>query len=491
MTTHIHRGDLFLGYPVTKLKTFLQLCFNEGGFNHPEYLSERRSLDLSEGACAAFLSECQDRGFFEMRVPDRNAGEGDDSWKTKTLHLSRRGEAILHASARKRASKEKARSILDTMVANAEKVLNDPLAPMRVDEIWVLGSFINEDKSDVGDLDVVVTHAYTKCGRGNPYKVREYIDDHYPGVLAESVDSIYGATTWLTRMIFGKRRDALIHDVRFSDLIALHCPCWLVFDAKRGGGIRPEKFPFHPKSERKEDTIKERAVMPILNDVAPVFTPTPVSVLDGDRFRSVILYGSAKDLPESVIEFSQDTEVDGRFSAIACQMEGSAPQVCFAIKRGLECGALEWRYTMDIRATYVSKSFTMYDDTARTFARALGVLRDADMLRIANRRSLLHGFPAIELDVRLCNRSHRMESFVREMKSVTCGFTKDLSRSLPTGFSTGIGFLWEDEEEWAYLAPFEWDEEDWNASNIDRSTYEKWRRKAGRRRGLHGIPATR
>jgi predicted nucleotidyltransferase len=474
VTTHLHRGDHFLGYPVTKLKAFLGHCFDESGFHHPVYLSALSTLDLSEGTCAAFLHECQDRGFFEMRVPDRNAGEGNENDELKTLHLSRRGMAVAVASARKRTTKDKAKAILDSIVSNATKVSNDTFAPIQIETIWVFGSFIDDEKPDVGDLDIVVTHRWSDKWI-DPFKLRKYVDKHYPGLLPYHLDPFHVEVTWVARMIYGKRRNALISESRIRDLIALHCPCRLVFDAKRGGPIPPEDFPFHPKSERRADTIQPRLEMPPLDDIEPDFMPTAASVVVCDRNQWFDIYEKPEQIIESLVPFAAGVNVDGRFGFLVGMMAGSSPAACFVIERRVEYGDLEWRYIVDITATHVRKSYYIGYGNEWTLGRALGTLLVADMIRLADRRSRLSRFPTIVSDVRLCSRCLRLTDFASELRSIVFGKREHTVRpTMPPRFQFGIGFLWAGVEEWVHLPPFEWEDNDWCRSTIDRDDYEQW-----------------
>jgi hypothetical protein len=253
----------------------------------------------------------------------------------------------------------------------------------------------------------------------------------------------------------------------------------LVFDAKRGGAIQPENFQYHPKSERKADTVLERAVMPNLGDVEPEFIPTPVSVLAGDRFSRIKLYGSAGELPSHLVSYSAGINLDGRFGAIARLMDGTRKKACFSIQRSLTCSDTEWRYTMDIRAHGAMKSFEMDDFDLESLVHALDTLLDADMLRLANRRSRLLGFPDIQLDVRPCPRSFSIENFPYVLESIIC--EKDIGpRVLPERFQFGIGVCLDGLMVAWYCSPDEWGEEEWRrSSRVDRDDYEEWRLKVG------------
>jgi predicted nucleotidyltransferase len=452
MTTQIQRGDRFLGYPVTKLKTFLALCFEEWGFLHPMEISNYRSLDLSPGACAAFMSECQDRGFFEMRVPA--IYDEDDSEEKKVLHLSRKGLAVATASARKRATKVRAKSVLDKMIVNAAKVLSDPSSPLLINQIWVFGSFIDETKADVGDLDVVVTHSHAK-GWIDDLKLRKIIDKQYPGILPEGIYAFDVQKAWVKRMIYGRRRNPLVSEVKLHDLVALHCPCRLVFDAKKGGAIVPEDFPFHPQSAGKADTVQERLVMPDLNDEVE-FTPTSAAVLASDR-SSIVIHATAKDRPPNVSLVPAHMQVDGRFVTLVSFGAPGRAIAEFAVKRNLVRNGLQWRYTMEVEIVELGTLFVMNDSYAEEFACFLSTLLDADMLRLASGRSRMPDLPVIELDIRLCRRALRMANFAKKLKSFTCGFEQEIRlKLLPDEFQFGILVLWNGDHELSLVSPSNW-----------------------------------
>jgi predicted nucleotidyltransferase len=119
---------------------------------------------LTAGACAAFTGECFERKFIQVAGPEGH--HDDEAWRRfRNLELSTLGAAVVSASARKRASKAKAHEVLDQILTNAAKLSGDKRAPEVVDQIWVFGSLIDDEKPDVGDLDIVVTTQRTKIGK--------------------------------------------------------------------------------------------------------------------------------------------------------------------------------------------------------------------------------------------------------------------------------------------------------------------------------------
>lgn len=402
MTPQIHRGDTFLGFPATTLKALL-ISWDRGN-REPHTLSELASLNLAYGACVAFLSECHDRGFFEKRLPRGMAPEDyQDPDAHKTLELSSVGLAVKNASARKRVPKERAGKVLASVIDNAARLLDDPRAPKKVTEIWVFGSYLDSNREDVGDLDVVVSSRWRP--RFPIQDFRGYVTDNYPGTVPDSAQYYQADQIWLDRMLFGKRRDPMISVHPIEDLIALYCPCRLVFDSKRGGRIPPEEYLHHPNSTGLAPTVYERSAMPALGEISKTFVPTSASVLVEDADRSCVsLYTNLDELPPVLHTHFDGLHLDGRNGLAACEMDGRGPWTCFYVSRHVEWNPAFWRYTMNIKAVYLHKLVSVRHWQGGGLSKILGALFNSDMLCLADRRSKLSVFPVIELDAVFCPR---------------------------------------------------------------------------------------
>lgn len=107
MTTQINRDDKFLGFPATRLKTLLASW--EKGNNYPSGLSDLKALSLTNGACAAFLGESLHRKYIDIGHHEGRTIEESRERRLQFLELTRAGEAIVSASARKRLRRQRRR----------------------------------------------------------------------------------------------------------------------------------------------------------------------------------------------------------------------------------------------------------------------------------------------------------------------------------------------------------------------------------------------
>ncbi|MBY3158363.1 hypothetical protein HFO56_39375 [Rhizobium laguerreae] len=461
MTTQIVQGDTFLGYPATTLKSLLTSWSR--GKHDAIWLASVRSLNLSVGACAAFLDECHQRGFFEIRQPaERPAeGSGTDDW----LVLSVRGLAIMTASTRKRVPKARAERLLSSIITNATALSSDPRAPVFVRKIWVFGSYIDESKGDLGLLDVAFDYHWRMSPEfyGN---VHSYLDETYPGTVPNLPEPPVHEH-WLEKAIFGGRRSPSVSTNRIAELLTLYCPCRLVFDSERGGEITPEDYTHHPDTTALPPANFQSLVMPELNDISETFEPTTASVFvrDALRYPAVYLYASQDDLPHGLLPYFDGIQLDGRRSFAACIVARGTlrPRACFLVDRSVECEELLWRYTMRIRLVHLGRRNTVEGWYPKALGSVFGTLFNADMLRLADRRSKLSVTPTIELESSFCERSARIDYLVSSMQT----HTDDPDLSLPDQYKFAIRVLCDGVQEWEYTASEE-SEEDNNESWLAR-----------------------
>ena len=129
-----------------------------------ERVSEQTKIALDEAHAA--LERLAADGFLE-RIPTTWNGQPDIEWTTTT-----RGGALANASFLKPITRERARLLLDGVIARATDYNADPDKPMWVDQVSVFGSFLDPDAVDFGDLDV---HAVFSHRSENPADAaREY-----------------------------------------------------------------------------------------------------------------------------------------------------------------------------------------------------------------------------------------------------------------------------------------------------------------------------
>lgn len=214
-------------------------------------LIDRKSLFPLRRDGAIVLEECIDRGLVDP----------------ETYRPTAEGEALARAKARKRATLADADRVLDLFLENVERLNRDNESLSRVDEVWLFGSLMRR-QPDVGDIDLAVSKSWN-TRFGNTFDDREPQADRllmrHPDAPAYWPER-WSKEDWLTdRALFGKRRHPLLASQSgTSDLEALHVPCRLVYDRKRGGRVDDPILRNHPASLGRADTVPPPAQMPDL-----------------------------------------------------------------------------------------------------------------------------------------------------------------------------------------------------------------------------------
>jgi len=488
MTTHITKADTFLGFPATKLRTMLTSW--EKGRCEPHELSGLKSLNFTTGACAAFLGECFDRKFIVVGYPD-GLDEPEDRRGPPILKLSDAGTAIAAASARKRAPKDKAAAALERLVANAERISRDKNALLLVDQIWVFGSFIDDTKQDVGDLDVVVTTRSNEKLKGLDLKARlAHLRKHYPGVVPEHVMFYYREEEWVKRMIYGTRRDPLVAPNSMHNLVGMHRPCRQVYDHGRGGRIAPEDHPHHPDSSERADYMKDRLVMPDLGGFPENFQFIPASVY---MWPAEIVSGVPAVIGERALSPPDlarygSRPLDGR-DGMAAVLEGETGKALFHIGRTVEFTDDIWTYRLTIDAVHVPRGFAMSRWRLHEFTEMIGGLFNGDILRLADRRAKLGVYPEIVADLDFCEKSARFHELVDRMQIVTAEpWSSKRGETLPAEYRYAINLWWSGEMQFGYSGPADYDDCDWDESPVPRDAYEEWLSALGASSATPGSP---
>ncbi|MFS8053254.1 hypothetical protein QD357_10490 [Rhizobium sp. BR 317] len=455
MTVILDKSVEFLGFPASKLQTVLGAWVRAGAW--PNTVSDNKKAELRGGVVSAMLGEAWLRGLISTVGHERKeAADG-------RLSLTEAGATLVTAQKRGRTAKEKAGKVLKGLLDRAQKLSQDAEAPAAADRIWVFGSYVNPEKTEVGDLDVAI-----ECGRTGvvPYggAIGEYIKKHYPGIVPEdSGDWKRGRfeSSFLSKMLYGARRHPLISETDIGILKDLHCPCALVFDRERGGIIEPEYFEHHPDSKRRGDNIYERQVMPDLGVAGTAFEPTPHFVVLPQFANGA----SAKAIEAAV---SAHDENPNRFTIKSI----SGPSL--TVERRMEFGHRRWELTYWIVDGGGDNS-AQWEGGA---ARRLAALAHADLVRLAEHRAQSLGMEEIVVNVEPA--LHGPDSaLAREIRASLFDCLSDEDE--PAGIAPsraygvhlhccggGIGFS----------APHAYDDEAWEAAGdtvpFSREEYEQW-----------------
>lgn len=481
MTTQINRDDKFLGFPATRLKTLLASW--EKGNNYPSGLSELKALSMTNGACAAFLGEAMHRKYIDIGHREGRTIDESRERRLQFLELTSAGEAIVSASARKRTAKAKATKVLDDILRQATRLANDAHAPTAVDQIWVFGSFIDDAKADVGDLDIVITRKGTGVLQENGYaEINAQIAKFYPGVVPQSTEYFRREEVWFDRMLYGKRKDPLIAANSIHILVGLHRPCRLVYDAALGGRITPKDYPHHPNSTKRAKSIKERLVMPDLDIKEDTFVPTTAAVHmwapEMDEGRPAVI--GTRRLSENEIAYYGNRHLDGHNGFALVAGEGDQ-RALFHVTRETELEGDRWFYRMKVEAVHLGKDFDQKTCRWHSPVSMLDDLFGADILRLAHHRHSHQSYATLDFELGFCERCDRMPAFKSDLfNHLRYVLNRREKVLLPEAYRFGVDIIWEDEFQFGYVEPEQFDDEDWADTPISKEAYDAWAKLHGK-----------
>jgi predicted nucleotidyltransferase len=479
MTTNIKRGETFLGFPATRLKTLLASW--RKGNRHPSGLADLKTLSMTSGACAAFLGEAHERGFIGVGHCEGLTVEQSRERGYQHLELTRDGVAILTASAMRRSSKAKAAKVLEGILQRAERLAEDVHAPTAVSQVWVFGSFIDDTKEDVGDLDLVITTRFTGVLKHNKTQdINEQIDRYYPGVVSESTDYYRREDAWLDRMLYGRRRDPLIATTGMHTLVGLHRPCRLVYDAEQGGRITKD-YEHHPLSTGRSDTIKERLIIPDLEKYDQSFKPTTASIYmrapEIDEGWPVVV--GARRLEDQDLAHYGDRPLDGCNGFALVVGEGTERALLhIARNHASHNDDTDWEYEFNVEVVHRAKDFDPHKSRWYPMATVIGELFGADILRYAHHRHGMESYAVIQFKVGLCDIANSMpplkEYLHEQLENVLSQHGKWL---LPAAYRFGIDISWDDELKLSHNSPDYFEEEEWAEKAVTKEAYVDWCRR--------------
>lgn len=386
MTNHLNASTTILGFPASKLKSLLDSWSRTSkGY---QQLSALSSVRLRPGIAAALLGEAWCRGL--IAVVDRDGGKSEDG----RIDLTHSGLALVTATGRDRTPKARAELVLGSVLQNAQALAADSLAPRKVEKIWVFGSLIDENKKDVGDIDLVVESYLTKVVPRD--EIFDHVERHYPGVITDSfrhwrdrADDVF-----LSKTLFGKRRNPLLAPNDVHTLQDLHVPCALLFDRSRGGIIEPEYYEHHPASKRRSDHVRDKLSLPDLSP-SDVFIPTPPFVVSRS-FSSGI---SARRF--AAMEISQDGDEDQFWLE---DYRGGR----MLVRRTFTFGEREWKCDMAILALDLPHGESEYSShwDFNHLVEPLVSLAHADLVRLAAYREHTVSMQDIRVDIKTGGITH-------------------------------------------------------------------------------------
>lgn len=137
----IKRNERIAGVPVLKIRDF----FNRLNSADGNTFSQDRLCDLFHLSCeegALLIKELQDRNFIEEMV---------DGYS-----LTLRGAALSIARCVPPIHKEKADKLLSDFLDRVREVNDHDVYLYRVSGVWLFGSYIDDNATDYGDIDIAV-----------------------------------------------------------------------------------------------------------------------------------------------------------------------------------------------------------------------------------------------------------------------------------------------------------------------------------------------
>jgi hypothetical protein len=470
MTTTIRPRATLLGHPTTKLRTMLS-CWAKGKRDLSSF-TNLKSVALSPAAVLALLGEAHDRGLFHSFVPDYIAEDRPDRENHRVSRLSDAGSAVAIATATGRTSKKVAKRVLDAILANAATLSNDPNALYCVDQIWVFGSYINSAKADVGDLDLVVTRKRLPLADEMNYAQRHaHLVRHYPGIEPTNADIFWGHERWFNKMVYGPRRHRLVFEETMETLVGLHQPCALVFDQSRGGIIEPEYFEHHPESTERSADIRNRLVMPDLEQIPEEFRfvsaelHTPAFI--GQTWHGLTVIWDKSHTRQEVQRMLKDIPINGREHFAILVETDSKMHALLHVHRTVTFDASAWHYDMNITCLYMAKDASFDRSAKEIGAEMLWTLFNADVIRLAARRAHLGGFEDINASMLMCRRTRSIQEFEDHIENLhqRWFFERKGYIHLPENQRFGIMLTYEGAGG-GYSELFFYDEDDWSRTAI-------------------------
>lgn len=456
MTNHLDKNARVVGMPMAKLQAVLS-SWNKG--KSVQELARLSKVDARPGVTASLLAEA----WIQKLV-----STVDDRWledQNGRVGLTRAGVAVIAAEKRGRTSKAKADAVVQELLGRADKLSKDDKAPVKVDKIWIFGSFLDEDKDDIGDIDIVVeTYDTGVVARS---EMHDYIEENYPGVITESFRywRDYAEDVFLNKAVFGPRRHRLLGPNDLNTLKGLHAPCAIFFDRTCGGIVEPDILPHHPDSEGRADWIRDRLILPDMSKRPDDFTPTPPFVVSRDFRR----YAQADilDRPEAVREGDKDsfwlTDIYGNRALILRQF-------LFAER--------EWRCSLSIvtwEALGEAECRRAYDDQL-DLASQIVTLAHADLLRLADHRD--HHASMHDISIKIVTTNAPRSLIEAIDTTINRAFTReDMRQAMPDHFAFGLSLL-RGASGAHYASPSEYNDQDWLAMQenlpFTKLEYERW-----------------
>ncbi|WP_448072274.1 hypothetical protein [Georgenia yuyongxinii] len=175
-------------------------------WRHTEFVASRVHRPAEE--VMPLLEQLAAAGFLESELKDFGDGDGSEPWWTTTLP----GSALAMAKFLKPISRARADELLRGVLDRADTYNADATKPYTVTRIQVFGSYLREDVTELGDVDLNERKEWA-TGRA----VADYARERGPA-FSSYIDQVFWPQKELA-MILKARRPHV--SVQFADLAGI------------------------------------------------------------------------------------------------------------------------------------------------------------------------------------------------------------------------------------------------------------------------------
>lgn len=456
MTTQINLKDEFRHISMAQLRQILISWETKGNLTS---IGSHSKVKMSGPWVLAILHEALQEGLLQPFNAD----------EFHTTHgLSEAGEAIAKATARKRSPKETGAKILASIIENAEKLNSHPQAVVRVNKIWVFGSFIDPTKNDIGDLDIALEYSQTALFHGNALR-KQYYDEHFPELKMGNVQPFWLMPhKFLQRSLYGSTRSPLISEAQVLELIELHAPCALAYE-HNVGAIQPlQPIPHHPSSMGRTENVGERLSIPVLGAMQQEFSPTAATILTRHarslwgRYVEIQTQSLPKRLAAKVSP-APTLDPEQRFAITFRSSDDTFKPYFALIERSADTTHERWNYDFRISMQTVENARVKFDKNDQfALGEIVKMMVGADMFRLACLRRDLDPTAQISMNIHVNADNKTFPKLWAEVQTeaqANIFYDEDL---VPAGLLYGISI--HDEEQSGYSTPhvFELDDHELN-----------------------------
>ncbi|WP_315921807.1 hypothetical protein [Mesorhizobium sp. SP-1A] len=267
MTTFVSRNDFYYVFDMVTIRAYLR-AITVSRWETARDFGKRSGLGYHPAIVMALFQELADSGVI-LQAKRQGIFEGQQHLR----QLTDLGMAILSATAQKRQPKTKAQKVIAEVISNIEAANLDDKLPFYVSQVWLFGSMVRPEATDVGDIDIVFDMKFRDVAKTAFFRQPwDYVKEHYPGLMPASFGG--HPFEYLRRVkIFSPKRNPLLAPNELSNLIDMHVPCQLIFDKERGGIVSDPVLPHHPLSKERSDRFDEKLHIPDADDLTTEFKP--------------------------------------------------------------------------------------------------------------------------------------------------------------------------------------------------------------------------